>query len=333
MAHVTLEGNKIVVKCDDGTPIRPGITVDKAHLDNLSTLVSNAIDKATLQADDKHVDEVSKLANDVPKETAIIRGQLTSVPKTLAAAPKETKTITAPVAAPPKETKTIKAPVTAPPAESVIPTLKDLETNLIEAGSGDLKPVAVIYEGRAELDKKLGAQFPGHLAAATRIVFTELSKIPTFLFRLNGMTDNREFSTLREYLKTNKSLVGAGPEVIDAANIYIRYFVLDLHPLNDKMSNHDYVDELAQLPKSTAAMKNFHMPDLKPLSGHMGSETAVAAALYIRRWNLERQGMNPAQIPKWQSQVTTPASVKEQPAAAPQISKTPLDTARFEMRW
>lgn len=319
MAHVTLERNNIVVKCDDGTIIRPGVAADKAQLDKL---VGNAIDQAILKADDKHVDEVSQLTSRVAAETAILRGLLTPV-QGKEAAPQ--KRITAPAQAP-KESVTPRREVDG----------KWLEARLDESSGGSLKPIDAIYGNRGELDRQMGVQFPAHQEVATKIVFAALSKIPSFTQYLHAQATASGypvFSLLSSYVDRYKGLAGAGTDVIGAANVYVRYFLLDLRA----QENAAYGLELGQLPKCRSTMDSLQqsLPSVKPLDYPMNSETAIAAALYIRRWNMEQKGMKQEQIPLWQSPETL-AAAKQAPVAkaAPLIRiKEPLDTAKFEIKW
>jgi hypothetical protein len=131
----------------------------------------------------------------------------------------------------------------------------------------------------------------------------------------------------------DNGLALATQDIIGAANVYIRYFLIYLQGMVEANKKPDYALEISQLPKCEDAMEKLRRSpsDLKPLAESMGTQTIIAAALYIMRCSLEQQGKTPAQIPAWQS----PAA-KEAPAvmAAPQpmAADTTLDRNRREIR-
>lgn len=337
MASVILDANAIVIRCDDGTKISTGVSVDRAKLDKLNETVTKAINKAII-ADDAHTDELGSLLERASGEAQKIRGQLTAV------APKKPteKKITRPTAqdttlatkrasaAPgkPADTTTIKA--TPSPSEI---SMKWIEAKLAECESGDTKPLDAIHGNAEAINRYIGPQLTEHQEAATRTVFAALYKIPGFKLGLLSQakaTTIKEFKLLSRYLSENQgSLARAGSDVIEAANTYMHRYLLYILAAG----NAGYVQELSQLGNYKAAMDRIKQNPGNPalLKGPMDSDLVLAAALHIRRWSQEMKNVPPDRIPVWMTPETTAAAAKAR-EAGPRIT-TPLDTARMEIRW
>ncbi|MDD5340056.1 MAG: hypothetical protein PHV13_02295 [Candidatus ainarchaeum sp.] len=342
MAHLKLEGSNLVVRCDDGTVYKTTVYVNKDQLGSLQAQVSSAISEAMLAADGSHTAEVDALDRRVAAETATIKGQLTGVPAK-EATPK--KRIAAPAAATPPA-KAPAVPImpkeaqrdssSVPPRRSEI-DMKWVEARLAECVVGGLKPVSALYGNMGELGTLLAS--PEQQAAATRATFAALSRIPSFTQYLHSIAKSvgaayPAFMQLSGYLMSSKSLVGAPDNIMAAATVYTRYFLIDLRAAD----NAAYAQEISQLPACRSAMekmqKQAQPPSLRPLAWPMDNETLVAAAAYIRRWSMvDRQKVPEDRVQPWQTPETIAAAQKALPVA-PQMKDT-LDRRpeKREIRW
>lgn len=341
MASLILEGNRLVVKCNDGTLVPTsnsdhpkGYSVDRANLGGLNKTVSDAIDAAILKADDAHVDEVGRLADRVAAEAQKIRGQLTAV-----APPPERTAAAAKAPEPAAETDTTKR-ITPPAAvsdtlrQAAAPSRMSMD-NLVaifaECENGSLAPVASLYEDRASWNRYINPEsMKEHQEKATCTVFAALWKVSAFRLYLQSQAVNApEFRLLNDYAaENNGDLSRAGSGVTAGANAFIRHYLVDL--MTD--GNAAYAQEIGQLPKCGRAMEKMRAEpsNFGILKGPMDSETMVAAALYLRRKALERNNVPENRIEAWVSPEAAAAMAKAR--EGPKIT-APLDTARKEIRW
>jgi hypothetical protein len=352
MASVTLEGNKLVVKCKDGYTVATGFSVDKANLGNLNKTVADAIDAAILKANDKHLDEVGALADRVSAEAQKIRGQLTAV-----AAPPAQKQAQ-PARAEPKRAAPAREAAAHPAAgkervpperaekrittpAAVIDTMQQtpqrsgmsmewLNTKLKECETGGINAVAELYDNQEALNKYVNPEtMKEHQKAATCSVFAALWKIPAFRLYLQAQAVNApEFAALSAYAAENKgNISGADESAVTSAKIFMRHYLIDLMA----SGNAGYTKELDQLPRCSKAMEKMRAEpaNLGSLKGPMESETILAAALHIRRKALEMQNKPENQIPVW----LTPETMSAEKARQEQMLKTPLDIKNYEIRW
>ncbi len=324
MASVTLDGNKIVVICS-GARILTTVTVDKS--DSPKTL-KQGIMAALMEAADikpQYSGEISTI--NVATAADTIRGQLLAVPK-------QEKKIEVSKPAALGKTPAAPARVPAPPKPESVPPRRSetdmtwLKARLDECRGGDLKRVAALYGSRDQLDRQTAS--PAQQAAATVAVFTALSEIPSFrMGSASKLKDYHELSLLSDYMKTYKGIEGAGDDVINAANIYIRYFLLEL----GTQEKPAYAPELSQLPACKKAMDKLQQPllGLQPLIGPMDTQTIIAAALYIRRWNLtDRQKVPDNEVQPWQTPETLAAGQRVM-AQLPRITGR-IDTTNREIK-
>jgi hypothetical protein len=330
MAHLTLEGKEIVVIFDaDGSRIKTGITVKIT--DNLEKKVMDAMSNALALADKKYENEIIELGGKVDREAKKIRGQLTAVPKTAAQGqqkkttrtPLPEKTITAPSPKQPTDT-TARTDTTRMDTTTIVPVktdwINEIKSRLEEAAGGELTPIEYLYENSLEIKKYLNAETTKEQQkAATGEVFAALNLIPAFRLKLLAQTD--DFIRLRTHLYDNNgSLEGAGPDAIKEASAYIRYFLIDLRPL---ASTAGYDKELGQMPGCKDRLGGTNTLAVSK------SETMIAAALFIRRWNLEQKQVPESSIPVWQIQK---AEQPKQQTSLPQDTLPPRNMERREIR-
>lgn len=334
MASVILDGNAIVIKCNDGTKISTGVSVDRANLDQLNKTVANAIDKAVLKADDKHMEEIGDLVERASNEAQKIRGQLTAVkPKA-----QTEKKITRPdttgkwagtVLETQKKPDTTSA-IKATPSPSEV-SMKWIETKLAECERGDIKPLDAIHGNAEAINKYIAPQLTEHQEAATQTVFAALYRILAFRLNLQAQAMTiKEFKLLSSYLNENQgSLARAGSDVMGAANAYMRHYLLYI--MAD--GNAGYIQELSQVGscKETIGGIKQNPGNLTLLKGPMDSDLVMAAALHIRRRSHEMKNVPQDRIPVWMTPETAAAAVKAR-EGGPRITE-PLDTARMEIRW
>jgi hypothetical protein len=190
--------------------------------------------------------------------------------------------------------------------------------------------------------------------AATAAVFNALLLVPKFRQALIAHRAMPEFGKLDDYLKSPAGRNGyldasAGNAIIMAADMYIRYFMMVFvaHPQGGAKA---YRDELMELPLVSERLKNIDgIRSYKPVEGvvpkpetvnnmirqqltePINADTITAAALYIRRWELENPANGRARrsqndMPLWKAPqaIVPPGEQKAaQPAAEP-TPKTPI---------
>ena len=320
MADLMLEGNGITVKFKDGTKIKTGIIVAKN--DDMSAKVLDAISAAGDKASAKYDSEIGELYGKVEQEANRIKGQLTAVPKTGGQ-----KTILKTIIAPsPKVLPTDTTARTDTTSIDVVPVktdwINEIKNRLADAAGGDLAPIEYLFENRAEIKKHLNPEtVKEHQKVATREIFAALSNIPSFEF--NRQTQNDSYKLLRTQVFEKGSLEGASQNVINEANAYIRHFLINLRPLNNTAG---YDKEIRQIPRCREIMDG-----KAGLSDPMNSETVVAAALFIRRWNLEQKQVPESSIPVWQTQKAEAPKKMMAPMAGDTLP--PLNREKLEIRF
>ncbi len=300
---MTLDRNKhLVVKYDVGPPYTTSVQVGQTT--NLEKAIKDAIQEASDVASlsvtgSKKQAELN--AMNVSSQVSFIQGLLNAAP---------TKMTTPP-------TKTMPMPGQAPARESAAPAFgrvddKWLTKRLAEAEGGKRESVGEIYGKKGELDKQV--EFQGNSDATTRIVFAALWKIQVFRQCLRSSAQEGvvpSFSRLSGQVDDVYGLTVAGRETISEANKYIRYFLLELMP-QDKQYAH-YAWELRQLPGCKRDMERLlrSPQDMEQVAGPMNSETVIAAALWISRWNLSHRLNTPEnKVQLWQTPETMNAVKK-----------------------
>ena len=187
--------------------------------------------------------------------------------------------------------------------------------------------------------------------AATVAVFNALWQVPKFHFMLSALKDRmQEFGTLNEYLKANKTL-GASAEngIIVAADMYARYFLL----AHIAQGNKKFREEIGQLPDIAERLKGVDYvlgysgePTQKTkdevlknkIFGAMDADTVTAAALYMRRWNLEHpetgEGKKQEDISVWEAPaiIVPQEERKAEPPTEKPKERSPLEKFA-EQKW
>jgi lysophospholipase L1-like esterase len=188
----------------------------------------------------------------------------------------------------------------------------------------------------------------------TIALFNALYEIPSFRLYLSSVAAQQqalgerdrvfsEFITLQAFLTESggeTAQLGAQSEahIISAADLYIRYFLLNFVAANESFSR--YREELQQLPTTAWRLGNVEgARTFQPASGRapsdldraalmrlyltsaMDADTVTAATLFLRRWYLEHpergNGRSQSRISVWHApEVIQPEERAAQPAAA-----------------
>ncbi|HSB47403.1 MAG TPA: GDSL-type esterase/lipase family protein [Candidatus Bilamarchaeum sp.] len=186
----------------------------------------------------------------------------------------------------------------------------------------------------------------------TIAVFNSLYQIPAFRLYLSSVAATQaeyfpQFVQLQSFLtepgRPEMLSEQANAEIIRAADMYVRYFLLGFVAPND--ANARYRAEVAQLPNAERVRARIHeartftatsgrQPDERTrfafismnLGGAMDADTVTASSLYIRRWTQEHpergRGREDGQIDQW----AAPQVVPLEGTAAPVQPQAPTVT-------
>jgi lysophospholipase L1-like esterase len=258
----------------------------------------------------------------------------------------------APKAAPREERK---SEARRPSAPQPVRDQRWIDRQLGEMWKDDRKAQAAasaLYSNRIYLERHLavgvGPRFlrTDEQKAATVAVFNQLWQIPKFQMSLIAQTKAMpEFKKLYEYLRdpANKdgqmSVRDNREDILIAADMYIRYYLFAFiaHPEGGSTG---FREEINQMKTAREKLVNIDgIRSYKPpagtkeptpaqrdqvmrlqLQGPMDPDTITAAALYMRRWNLEHPERGKAktqeEISIWKAPaVITPPPEKEEPKA------------------
>jgi len=208
-------------------------------------------------------------------------------------------------------------------------------------------------------------------------IFNQLYQIPSFRLYLSSMAAQQqalperdrvfsEFVTLQAFLtepgRGEQLSAQAESRIISAADLYIRYFLLNFVAANSDYSR--YREEILQLPTTAWRLRNVEgARTFQPTAGRapsdldraalmrlyisspMDADTVTCASLYMRRWFMEHpergNGRSQSRISQWRAPeiiqpeqrtdataqpVAQPSAVPAQPAtttALPAITETP----------
>ncbi len=187
----------------------------------------------------------------------------------------------------------------------------------------------------------------------TVAVFNALWQVPKFHFMLSALKDRmQEFGSLSEYMSSNKRLnASAENGIIVAADLYARYYLL----VYSAQGNKGFREEVSQLPDTADRLKgidqvvgysNDHITQktkdevLKnKIFGAMDPDTVTAAALYIRRWDLEHpevgEGKKQEEIKTWSApEIIVPQEERKEAPKAEEKPKERTPLEKFaDQRW
>lgn len=345
MAHVTLQGDNIVIVYNGGRRFNTGISIDRQNPSNLNSLVKRA--QASAYGDGAATDaELGELDSlNINAEANRLQGLLNPVPPTPVAPAQPTPPVTEAPAQPrrprqPRERReTPRAPETVPetprvpeaprvPAPPPRPeiTTQWIGTQLLNAtgrdergGRTDAADAATTLHANREFVEQFFSD-SANATAATIAAFEALHEIPKFRLYLSSQAALRpEFGALQGYYTEHGSLEGAGEDMIRDANTYVRYylFAFTAAPEGDAA----YAGELRQIPGDDALLNRIDIARtyVHPWAlGELTEELKIARIMFSLRTPMDADTLTAAalyirrwnqregEIAAWQAPQVTP---------------------------
>ncbi|MDD5172266.1 MAG: SGNH/GDSL hydrolase family protein [Candidatus ainarchaeum sp.] len=235
-----------------------------------------------------------------------------------------------------------------------------IKDKLSGAGKSDRKGSAAttLHMNSAYLDLFLSAEGQRGIERtpqqrdATVAVFNALAQGGKFRYNLvQAASENPafpEFAVLEKFFgdpgKAWKLSPEADPEVILAVDMFIRYYFLSVAAGTDNGYREELNQAMGWRLENVEGIKALKIKYDSPeehraaimklyLTGPMDSETLTAAALYLRREDLEEKVKNPSQIEAWKAPEITPVLPSETEVAPPEaVTEAPAEEGLLAVR-